>query len=105
MNIAYMRGNSKQSIEGQQVMFNDYKIKIDEYFEDHGTKIQIRNMLSNLKENDTLYITSLDRLSRNTKEVVGMLEEIEKKNVNLKILSLEKDINIENIKLILKDFQ
>ncbi|MBN1058595.1 recombinase family protein [Clostridium botulinum] len=106
MNIAYIRGNSKQSIDAQQIMFNKYKkVKIDEYFEDFGTKIQIKNMLSKIKGNDTLYITSLDRLNRNTKEVIKILDEIQNKGVNLKILNLEEDISIENIKLNLKNFQ
>lgn len=106
MNIAYIRGNSKQSIDAQQIMFNKYKkVKIDEYFEDFGTKIQIKNMLSKIKGNDTLYITSLDRLNRNIKEVIKILDEIQNKGVNLKILNLEEDISIENIKLSLKNFQ
>ncbi len=105
MNIAYIRGNSKQSVQGQQISFNNYKIKMDEYFEDFGTKIQIKKMLSKLKENDTLYITSVDRLSRDTKEVRKILDEIQNKGVNLKILNLEEDISIENIKLSLKNFQ
>ncbi len=105
MNIAYIRGNSKQSIQGQQIKFNNYKIKMDEYFEDFGTKIQIKNMLSKIKGNDTLYITSVDRLNRNTKEVIKILDEIQNKGVNLKILNLEEDISIENIKLNLKNFQ
>ncbi|MBY7009037.1 hypothetical protein FDB15_18405 [Clostridium botulinum] len=101
MNIAYIRGNSKQSIEGQQIMFNDYKIKMDEYFEDHGTKIQIKKMLSNLKENDTLYITSVDRLSRDIKEAIEILKEIQNKKVNLKVLNLNEDMDIDKIKVLI----
>ncbi|KFX54667.1 recombinase family protein [Clostridium botulinum] len=101
MNIAYIRGNSEQSIQGQQIMFNDYKIKMDEYFEDHGTKIQIKKMLSNLKENDTLYITSVDRLSRNTKEAIEILKEIQNKKANLKVLNLNEDMDIDKIKVLI----
>ncbi len=99
MNIAYIRGNSKQSIEGQQILLG--KHKIDEYFEDHGTNIQIKKMLSNLKENDTLYITSVDRLSRNTKEAIEILKEIQNKKANLKVLNLNEDMDIDKIKVLI----
>ncbi|EES51365.1 recombinase family protein [Clostridium botulinum] len=102
MNIAYIRGNSKQSIDAQQIMFNKYKkVKIDEYFEDFGTKIQIKKMLSNLKENDTLYITSVDRLSRDIKEAIEILKEIQNKKVNLKVLNLNEDMDIDKIKVLI----
>ncbi|NFO89035.1 hypothetical protein FDC58_16825 [Clostridium botulinum] len=101
MNIAYIRGNCEQSIQGQQIMFNNYKIKMDEYFEDFGTKIQIKKMLSKLKENDTLYITSVDRLNRNIKEAIKILDEIQNKGVNLKVLNLNEDMDIDKIKVLI----
>ncbi|AIY80537.1 hypothetical protein U728_696 [Clostridium botulinum 202F] len=101
MNIAYIRGNCEQSIQSQQIMFNNYKIKMDEYFEDFGTKIQIKNMLSKIKGNDTLYITSLNILNRNIKEVIKILDEIQNKGVNLKVLNLNEDMDIDKIKVLI----
>ncbi|MBC2856825.1 recombinase family protein [Cetobacterium sp. 2A] len=52
---------------------------------------QLKAMLEDLKENDTVVVKSLDRLSRSTIDLLEITQEIENKGATLKVI--DKDID------------
>lgn len=54
-------------------------------------KTKLDALLSNLKENDTLVVTRMDRLGRNTVQLLQLVEELQEKNVDLVILNMGID--------------
>lgn len=56
-----------------------------------GTKVdrpEFNKLLNKLKKDDKLIITKLDRLARNTKEGIQIIEELFKKNVRVHVLNV-----------------
>lgn len=56
-----------------------------------GTKTdrpQLNELLSKLKEGDKLVVTKLDRLARNTKEGIGIIEQLFAKGVKVHVLNV-----------------
>ena len=69
--------NDFQFTEIQEVVISSRKSKKDR---------EINTLLNLLQDGDHLYITKLDRLGRNTKEVLEIIDELKEKNVILHIL-------------------
>lgn len=51
-------------------------------------RTELTNVLSFLRERDTLVVTSLDRLGRNSRELKELLQTVKAKGANIKILDL-----------------
>lgn len=70
-----------------------------------GKSIDNRNGLKELrneiKENEWIIIASVSRLARNTKEFLGLVEEIENKSAHLIVMDLNLDITSPSGKLVL----
>lgn len=49
---------------------------------------EFKKLLSLLKSQDTLIVTKLDRLARNTKEAINIIEDLFKRHVTVNILNL-----------------
>lgn len=87
MNIGYIRvSTAEQNDERQRVALKKYNIE-REFTEKVSAKDtnrpELRNMLEFAREGDTIYVHSLDRLARSTKDLLGIVEELNKKGINL----------------------
>ena len=54
-----------------------------------------------MREHDTLTVTKLDRLARSTKDLMSIIQELDRKNVGLRILDLGIDTQTPTGKLML----
>jgi DNA invertase Pin-like site-specific DNA recombinase len=64
-------------------------------------RLSLEKMRQELKENEWIIIASVSRLARNTKELLELVDEIEKKKAHLIIIDLNLDITSPSGKLIL----
>ena len=64
-------------------------------------RLALSKMRETIGENDWIIIASVSRLARNTKELLELVEEIEKKKAHLIIIDLNMDITSPSGKLIL----
>ncbi len=96
-NYGYCRvSTASQNLQSQKHLLLEYgynnNIKFDKIFEIISSTRKskkdrdIDSLLENLKSGDALFITKLDRLGRNTKEVLEIIEQIKIKQVTLHIL-------------------
>lgn len=95
MNIAYVRVSRIEQNEERQVIALE-KHNIDKWFTEkvsgkNTDRPQLRAMLDYAREGDIIYIHSLDRLARSTKDLLEIVEELQAKNVNL--VSNKENIN------------
>lgn len=87
MNIAYVRVSTIEQNEERQVVALK-KHDIDKWFTEkvsgkNTDRPQLRAMIDYAREGDIIYIHSLDRLARSTKDLLDIVEELQAKNVNL----------------------
>lgn len=87
-NILVMRVSTQpQSLQRQEVLKEKYAI--DKVFDEHvsGKTVKdrpaIRSMLDYIREGDTIYCLSLDRLGRNVKELKEVVETIKDKGATI----------------------
>lgn len=64
------------------------KILLEQYTGSTTKRPVLNKLIKDLKKNDTLIVTSLDRIARNVKEGIILIEELINKDVNLNILNL-----------------
>ena len=96
MNIAYVRVSTiEQNEERQLVALKEHKIEkwfIEKVSGKNTTdRKELQNMLDYVRENDVVYIMDFSRLARNTKDLLDIVELLEKKNVSL--VSLKENID------------
>lgn len=102
MNIAYIRGKNQESIENQKLRLRNNDI--DKWvIEEIGNKEKplFKEMLSEIKEDDTIFITDMARVSRNIKEVIEVVETIKTKGATINILNSKIDLNDPAGKLVM----
>ncbi|CAA6803949.1 MAG: Resolvase [uncultured Sulfurovum sp.] len=75
--LNYAHANKFQFTQIQEIVISSRKSKKDR---------EINSLLTMLKNEDHLYITKLDRLGRNTKEVLEIIDELKSKNIILHII-------------------
>lgn len=86
-NIAYIRvSTQEQNTESQWEVLKKYNI--DKPFEEKvsGKNIdrpQLKEMLDYVREGDTIYVKDFSRLARSTKDLLWIIDELNKKNVKL----------------------
>ena len=56
-----------------------------------GNRVQLDAAMEFVREHDTLTVTKLDRLARSTKDLMAIIQELDRKNVGLHILDLGVD--------------
>ncbi|MGO2892598.1 recombinase family protein [Enterococcus devriesei] len=101
MYVAYLRvSSSDQNLARQEQAIIDWQIKNEVETNDlkvfkekvSGKTISNRNelgsMLSFIREHDTVVVTSLDRIGRNSRDIKEVLQEIKSKGANIEILDL-----------------
>jgi DNA invertase Pin-like site-specific DNA recombinase len=101
--IAYIRTSTdKQDLNNQKLEIFEYakknKIEIDDFIQmtissrKNSKERRIDEMLSVLNDADTLIVTELSRLGRSTAEVIGLVNELIKKQVRIIVLKQNLDI-------------
>ncbi|MGM0241221.1 recombinase family protein [Enterococcus sp. AZ103] len=101
MFVAYLRVSSAdQNLERQKQLISDWKLEKEInsqdliFFEEKvsGKNVQERSQLLKaldyLRERDTLVVTSLDRLGRNSNDIKDLLQQVRSKGANVEILDL-----------------
>ena len=64
------------------------KIIQEQYTGTTTNRPKFEELINNLKENDTLVVTKLDRLARNTKEGIEIVEKLFEKGVSVHVLNV-----------------
>jgi len=93
--IGYIRVSTiEQNVERQEVALRN--IGIDKFFIEKKSgknmdREEFKKMMEYLRDGDTLYIESLSRLARSTKDLIEIADILSKKNVEL--ISLKENID------------
>ena len=107
-----MQVNDGFSLEAQESKIaqecKKHNLFLKAFFIDRGLsggsmdkRLALEKMRQEVKENDWIIIASVSRLARNTKELLELVEEIERKKAHLIIIDLNMDITSPSGKLIL----
>ena len=89
----YVRVSSmEQKTDRQLVAYSEAdKVYIDKMTGATKDRPQLKEMLSDLVEGDTVVVKSIDRLSRSTKDLLDIVDSIKKLGAGLKILDMNID--------------
>lgn len=93
--ISYIRVSTiEQNTDSQKAILSN--IKIDKTFEEsisgkNTDRPQLQAMLDYVREGDTVYVKDLSRLARNTKDLLDIVEYLDKKGVGL--FSIKENID------------
>ena len=95
MNVAYVRVSTVEQNEDRQLEALK-KHNIDKWFTEKVSgkdtnRPELKAMLEYVREGDTIYIHDFSRLARSTKDLLDIVEELERKKVHL--VSNKENIN------------
>ena len=96
-NISYIRVSTKEQNTGRQFeLLKERGIKLDKVYEEHVSgkdtnRPQLKAMLDYVREGDTVFIESISRLARNTRDFLNIVDSLQNKKVNL--VSLKESID------------
>ena len=96
-NIGYVRVSTQEQNTGRQhELFKERGITLDKVYEEHisgknTNRPQLKAMLDYVRDGDTVYIESISRLARNTRDFLNIVEALREKNVGL--VSLKESID------------
>ena len=91
-NIAYMRVSTKdQSIARQKAVFKERGIHLDKVFDEPKSgkdtdRPRLKEMLAYIREGDTVYIESISRLARNTRDFLDLVDIITNQKITTPVL-------------------
>lgn len=106
--IAYIRVSSvDQHTDRQEIALNE--IGMDRYFIEKASgkntdRPEFKRMMEYIREGDTLYIESISRLARSTKDLLNIVERLKQKGVAIVSLKENIDTNTPQGKFILTVF-
>jgi DNA invertase Pin-like site-specific DNA recombinase len=88
-NVAYIRvSTTTQNTDRQEVaLANMDKVFTDKLSGKNTQRSELQNMLEYVREGDTINIYSLDRLGRNTLDVLRLIENFASKGIGLKVVN------------------
>ncbi len=95
--IAYIRVSSKEQNTGRQFeLLRERNIVPDKIYEEkisgkNTDRPELKAMLAYVREGDTVYIESISRLARNTRDFLNLVEHLQSKQVDL--VSLKESID------------
>ena len=94
-NIAYVRVSTILQNEGRQVVELE-KHNIDKWYKEKVSgkdtnRPKLIEMLDYARSGDTIYIHSFDRLARNTKDLLEIVEQLESKGI--KLISIKENLD------------
>jgi DNA invertase Pin-like site-specific DNA recombinase len=85
--VAYIRVSSvQQSIDRQLVGIDYDKEFIEKVSAKDTERPQLKAMLEHVRESDTVVVHSMDRLARNTKDLLEIVESLKAKGVSIKFI-------------------
>lgn len=93
--IAYVRVSAiDQNTDRQEIALSE--LNIDKYFTEkisgkNTERPQLKKMLEYIREGDTVYIESISRLARSTKDLLSIVQQLQEKSVDL--ISLKENID------------
>lgn len=93
--IGYVRVSAvDQNTDRQEIALNE--IEMDKYFVEKASgknteRLQLKKMLEYVREGDTVYIESISRLARSTKDLLLIVQQLQEKSVDL--VSLKENID------------
>jgi len=93
--IGYVRVSAAdQNTDRQELALKE--LHIDKYFIEKASgkntdRAQLKRMLEYMREGDTVYIESISRLARSTKDLLGLVQQLQEKSVDL--VSLKENID------------
>ena len=105
MNIAYIRVSSKdQNLDRQRMILEEHKI--ERWYEEKASgkdteRQELKNMLDFVREGDTVYIVSFDRLARSVADLLQITDFLKKKKVHLVSVKEKIDSSTPNGRLML----
>ncbi len=100
-NIAYIRVSTReQNTDRQYALFKDRGIHIDKFFDEslsgkNMNRPELKKMLDFIREGDVVYIESISRLARNTKDFLNIVEQITARK-GCQLVSLKESIDTES---------
>lgn len=88
MNFAYVRVSTAEQNEARQVEAIKNRTTIDKWYTEKVSakdtnRPKLKEMLEYIREGDTVYIHDFSRLARNTKDLLSLVELLNKKGVTL----------------------
>lgn len=87
MNIAYIRVSTVEQNEQRQIeglkKYNIDKTFTEKVSAKDTNRPQLKEMLEFARSGDTIHIHSLDRLARNTQDLLSLVEQLKAKEINL----------------------
>ncbi len=88
-NVAYIRvSTTQQNTDRQEISLSDMdKVFTDKLSGKDTQRTELLNMLEYVREGDTINIYSLDRLGRNTLDVLRLIENFANKGIGLKVVN------------------
>ena len=108
MFIGYARTSTRDQIAGFEAQLAELKqIGCAKVFQEQvsaisvGKRGELESALEFVREGDTLVVTRIDRLARSLPHLLQIVERLEKKDVALRILSMQIDTSTPNGKLML----
>lgn len=110
MRVAYLRVSSKdQHLDRQKELLKDKKI--EKWFEEKQSgkniedRSELQKMLNFIRQDDIVFIASLDRLSRSSEDLTDIMQDIKSKGATLQSLDLPDFSNVPdpNLRNMLND--
>lgn len=109
MIIGYLRVSSDQQSNDSQRVSIDERYKVERWYEDNATsgltkgaeRKGLGELLDFVREGDTVIVYAIDRLGRNTIDVLETVETLNRKNVSLISLREGFDLTTDHGKLLL----
>jgi len=110
-NVAYIRVSTvEQNTDRQHAAFTKAGIKLDKVFEEKASgkdtnRPQLAALLEYVREGDTVHIESYSRLARNTRDLLNIVDDLEKKGVHVHSLKENFDTSTPQGKLMVTFMQ
>lgn len=104
-NVAYIRVSTIEQNEARQLeamkQFNIDKFFIEKKSGKNTEREELQRMIDYVREGDTVYIHSLDRLARSTRDLLSIVDKLQEKGVELHSNKESIDTNTPTGKLML----
>ncbi len=96
MHIGYARTSTEEQVAGLEAQVRDLRAAgCDKIFSEQvsaiGTRDELGKALDFVREGDTLVITKIDRLARNSRALGEMVDDLHRRGVGLKVLQFGKE--------------
>lgn len=106
MIVGYARTSTVEQKAGFEAQLRELKdAKCEKFFQEQvssvGERLELRRAMEFVREGDVFVVTKLDRLARSIRDLVTIVDRLEKKNVGLRILNMGIDTKTPTGRLIL----